>query len=200
MSKISGDGRTIAVLSLALAGFAAPATAAPDSATLLKGLAACQGVAQGQARLGCFDDLARRSLGGATVQQPTTSAAPPAPSAAMVPTPPASPALPQSTAMASPAPSPSPDPTPQIPKGSSALDKLIGKSDKVTVTIAKVETGRDDALRLTTTEGTVFDQLDENRSFDPPKAGNQVTIERRLFGYRCHISKQVFFTCKPKDS
>ena len=127
-------------------------------------------------------------MGAATAQLPLPSGPPPAPSpsSAFVPSP-----------VAQTAPPPAPAPQSSNP---SVLDRLIGKSERVTVTIAAIGHGRDNALRITTTEGKVIDQLDDNRSFAAPSPGDQLIVERRLMGYRCQLDKHTYFTCKPKGA
>jgi hypothetical protein len=189
-AKYSVSGQLGAVLALVLCGFAVPAIAAPSSAALLKGLTACQGVVEPQSRLACFDDLARRSLGSTAAQMPPASAAQPMASEAMTPS-----TAPKNQAAAN-------TPAPSIAEASNApshpLDQISAKVDKLTLTIAKVETGRDGVLRLTTTDGTVLQQLDDIRNFSKfPSAGDSVTLLRRLLGYRCKINKRDYFICKP---
>jgi len=179
LRRCAAGGKSLAAFGLALLT-AAPAMAAPDAAVMLKGLAACQRIAPSDSRLSCFDDLAHRSLGSALApaqlappQAPYASLAQPAPAANL-----ASPAAPQSPA-------------------ETARSLLTAKSDQLTLIIAKVDTGRDNALRLTTTDGTVLEQTDDENNFSKyPAVGDSVTVFHRMLGYRCLINKRDYFICR----
>jgi len=185
--KHSVDGQiaqAVSALALVLA-LVAPAHAASEGAGELKGLAACRGVSEPLARLGCFDDLASRTLGPPAMQ--TTPAAP-SPAATAAPAPgQQSPALPERSSEAA---------APPV-NGYT----LPAKFEKLTFTIARVDASIPGKLRLITADGPVLEQTHPIKNFKKtPAPGDPVMVFHQMLGFGCRTNKSDYFRCRPIEN
>jgi hypothetical protein len=146
-------------------------------------IAECAAIDATEQRHRCMDDVLRRAglLSDARVARETrrdfgrdTPAPPPPPPA---PAPQAAPAS-------------APVPTPERPAA----------IDKVATTIASVQTIGYRRLRVTTAEGSVWDQTEAKSFNSQPKVGDTFEIERAaLNSYRCRFAQSSRYRCERAD-
>jgi hypothetical protein len=157
----------------------------------------------------------RRAQFGLSKSAPAAAAAPPAEPAAAAPNPAPAAATagaagaqaPATTASAAAKAAPdapatkSAAPAPASAKASSSGTAGDGsEARRVDVTLAHVEVAKDGTLTLTTSEGAVWREL-ENDAINPrPREGDAMIIERTKFGgYFCRMGKHVTFRCVRKS-
>ena len=64
------------------------------------------------------------------------------------------------------------------------------------VTLARVEVAKDGRLTLTTSEGAVWRELENDPISPRPREGDALSIEKTAFGgYFCRMGKHVTFRC-----
>jgi hypothetical protein len=72
--------------------------------------------------------------------------------------------------------------------------------DKLATTIASVSTIGYRRLRVTTAEGSVWDQTEDKTFNSPPKAGDIFEIQRAALGsYRCRFAQSSRYRCERAD-
>ena len=183
--------RTLAGLGLVLS-LITPVSAAPDGGDVLKGLAACQAMGEPQTRLGCFDELARRSLRQAAAQPAPAISASTDARAARAPT------APVTTAQTQTVPDHSGADAAETPANGYTLPD---KFEKLTFTITKVDTSRPGKLRLITADGPVLEQTHPIKNFKKtPVPGDPVMVFHQMLGFGCRTNKSDYFRCRPIEN
>jgi hypothetical protein len=180
-------------LSLGIAATFAPASAqaqadATEAASRnWAAIAECAAVDSPEQRHRCVDDVlrhagllsearvaqeARRDFGRDAPARPTRPAPPPRPSASAPASASASASVPESTVA----------------------------TDKLATTIASVRTIGYQRLRVTTAEGSIWDQTEAETFNSSPKVGDTFEIERAALGsYRCRFARSSRYRCERVD-
>ena len=99
-----------------------------------------------------------------------------------------------------PAPSPAPRPTPAPTSASASTPEPPAAIDSVATTVASVRTIGYRRLRVTTAEGSIWDQAEAKTFNSSPKVGDTFEIERAALGsYRCRFARSSRYRCERAD-
>lgn len=154
---------------------ASPALSAPDPA-----LSACRQIADQIARVACYDKAMDKQ---ANEQSAGTEAKPPV-------------ASPRQTFGLSHPPRP---PRPLRAPAHRGVPK-VKPVDGITVELAKAERDLQGDWVMTTTEGAVWRQVNDDRPYKPPHVGSTMGIKRALMGgFFCTIDGQAAVRCVRDD-
>ncbi len=102
------------------------------------------------------------------------------------------------TAAAQSAPAPASTAATVAPVAAATVAAAPAASDpkRMEVTLARVEVAKDGRLTLTTSEGAVWRELENDPISPRPREGDALTIEKTAFGgYFCRMGKHVTFRC-----
>ncbi len=150
---------------------------------------ACHTIADRDARINCYDKLAKPEAPGAALKAPLMPVSPrPQASAAPNVAPQALPAPPP------PAPSVAQTAPPSLPQTS---ESLRSDTDEIQLAVVNASILGDGRLRLVMSDGITWDQTEDRPIHKMPAAGDFVKITRGWFGYTCKLSGRDKFHCKP---
>lgn len=151
---------------------AAPALGAPDPT-----LSACRQIADPVARVACYD----RAMDAAPASRQPAPAEPKPPAASSR----------QMFGLSHP---------PRPPKAARAPSRHVAAKpktvDAITVELAKAERDPQGDWVMTTTEGAIWRQVNDDRPYRPPHVGSTMGIKRALMGgFFCTIDGQAAIRC-----
>jgi hypothetical protein len=97
-------------------------------------------------------------------------------------------------------PAPTPPPAPAAASASAPAPQATVTADKLATTIASVRTIGYRRLRVTTADGSVWDQAEAETFNSSPKVGDSFEIERGALGsYRCRFARSNRYRCERVD-
>ena len=200
---VAGLGLAVSVMPIVAAAQGNPA----DGATHWPAIVECGAERSAAARHECVDRVLRAAgvLSEARVVQearedfgrenrapaPRTAAAPPA----------APPTAPPPAVAAAPAPAPAaPTAAAPVPAQAQVQAQAQGDMDRLVTSIAAVRTIGFRRVRVTTTDGSVWDQTRDETFNTPPKVGDTFSIERASLGsFQCRFGRSSNYRCERVD-
>jgi hypothetical protein len=142
-------------------------------------MTSCARIAESGARRDCMEAVLRR----AGLLPQTEAAAPPAPTPGPAP-------------QAGVAPAERPAVAAAAPSASFGLPAPERPDERLEATLTDAEVGGDGRLRLTTSEGAVWREVESDPILPAPKAGQAVTVQKAsLGGFVCKVGRWISFRC-----